>query len=136
MASEGTKLRPKGPLTKPILATRSKSSYSEPSSTANGIKLDVRRKGSRKSREAVEGIDHDDLYTSDLLIFRSATIRLLVCSIALFGPKDPRAEGHGGEEGPGLSDSEDVAISVARTYSWALSRHAKLVSKGQEEASD
>jgi len=61
MASEGTKLRPKGPLTRPSPAAFDKSSYSEPSSTANGVKLDVRKKAGKKSKEAVEGIDHDDL---------------------------------------------------------------------------
>jgi len=62
MANEEIKLRPKGPLTRPLLAARGKSSYSEPSSTANAVKLDVRKKGSKKSKEAVEGIDLDDLY--------------------------------------------------------------------------
>ncbi|KAK0939672.1 hypothetical protein LTR48_006047 [Friedmanniomyces endolithicus] len=62
MANEEIKLRPKGPLTRPLLAARGKSSYSEPSSTANAVKLDVRKKGSKKSKEAVEAQPFDSSY--------------------------------------------------------------------------
>ncbi|KAK0251966.1 hypothetical protein LTR02_016356 [Friedmanniomyces endolithicus] len=62
MANEEIKLRPKGPLTRPLLAARGKSSYSEPSSIANGVKLDVRRKGSKKSTQNTEAQQFDSSY--------------------------------------------------------------------------
>ncbi|KAK1067205.1 hypothetical protein LTR74_006573 [Friedmanniomyces endolithicus] len=62
MANEVIKLRPKGPLTKPLLAVREKSSYSEPSSTANGVKLDVRKKSSKKSKKNAEAQPFDSSY--------------------------------------------------------------------------
>jgi len=117
MANEEIKLRPKGPLTRPLLAARGKSSYSEPSSIANGVKLDVRRKGSKKSTQNTEGTDWNDHNRTTCSSLRSAAIRFFVCSIALPGSEDPGAESNGGEEGSELSDPEVLVPEPAFAYS-------------------